>query len=312
MTRFMLYDSHRLDRDCQNRSADDLVADRLADSSMIVLPVWRGQHWRPETIVDDGLAVDALVETSRRWLLEAADYAAYLGMFDGRPVVAVGVSGLAEDRIKSALPDRWTPMSLRAIAPLIDREEAALLAYGQALVWWWDHNRFCGVCGHRTDVVNGGHVIRCAAHDCDHTIFPRTDPAVIVLVHDGSRALLGRPAHWPRGLHSVVAGFVEPGESIERAVRREVGEETGIMVEDVVYRESQPWPFPQSLMLGFRARATTTDIRLNDQELEHAAWFDRQMLRAVDREADPSTAPFALPRADSIARRLIEDWLNDG
>ncbi|WP_366656981.1 NAD(+) diphosphatase [Fodinicurvata sp. EGI_FJ10296] len=311
MTRIILYASDTLDRGTQHRSDDNAIARRLSDPDALVLPVWRGQHLRPGEVGDVTIAADALPGEFRRWLLENADYAVYLGQFGDRPVIATGLSALAEEALISVCPATWTPVSLRTISPLVDHHEAALLAYAQALVWWRDHNRFCGVCGHRTVVINGGHAIRCADPDCNHTIFPRTDPAVIVLVHDGDRALLGRPAHWPAGLHSVIAGFVEPGETIEGAVRREVAEETGIIVDEVSYRDSQPWPFPQSLMLGFRARATTREISLNDQELEHAAWYDRQTLMAVDRNADPATAPFALPRGDSIARRLIEEWLQE-
>ena len=136
--------------------------------------------------------------------------------------------------------------------------------------------------------------------------FPRTDPAVIMLVHDGDRALLGRQKVWVPGMHSTLAGFVEPGESLEEAVAREVFEEVGIRVRNVRYHSSQPWPFPASIMLGFHAEAATTELRIDTDEIENAAWFTREEL--LDFEALGNT----LPRKDSIARRLIEDWLESG
>jgi NAD+ diphosphatase len=147
-------------------------------------------------------------------------------------------------------------------------------------------------------------VRRCTGADCGQSHFPRTDPAVIMLVHDGERCLLGRKPGWPEGMHSTLAGFVEPGESLEEAVMREVLEETGVVVDEVAYHSSQPWPFPASLMLGFHARARCTAITVDPEELEHAAWFERGALLA-QAEGDA----FRLPRRDSIARRLVEDWL---
>jgi NAD+ diphosphatase len=149
--------------------------------------------------------------------------------------------------------------------------------------------------------AQGGHVMQCAA--CGHQQFPRLDPAVIVLVTDGERALLGRQPAWPPGRYSTVAGFVEPGESLEDAVAREVREETGVIVDAVEYHSSQPWPFPSSLMLGFTAHASRTDIDLSDQELEDARWFTRAQIAAGE---------IALPTTHSISFRLIEDWYDSG
>jgi NAD+ diphosphatase len=136
--------------------------------------------------------------------------------------------------------------------------------------------------------------------DCGREIYPRVDPAIIVLVTDGERCLLGRQATWPEGRYSTIAGFAEPGESLEDAVRREVYEETNVRVDRVSYHSSQPWPFPSSLMLGFMAEATSSEIVLNDQELEDACWFSRKELR--------SGFP-KLPSRISIARRLVDHWL---
>ena len=141
---------------------------------------------------------------------------------------------------------------------------------------------------------------------CGTVHFPRTDPAVIMLVTSGGKALLGRQSAWPAGMHSTLAGFVEPGESLEEAVAREVMEEVGVPVAEVRYHSSQPWPFPASIMLGFTARALEEELRPNPEEIEFAAWFTRAELRDA-----PEDERLRLPRRDSIAHRLIRDWIEE-
>jgi NAD+ diphosphatase len=172
---------------------------------------------------------------------------------------------------------------------------------------WHLRHRFCGVCGSPTESREAGHLRLCSNPDCAAEHHPRTDPAVIMRIEHEGRVLLGRQTQWPQGMHSVLAGFVEPGESLEEAVAREVYEESHIRVTDVRYQSSQPWPFPSSIMLGFRATAVTTDIQIDGTELMDAGWFDRAHVRATH---DPEK--FRIPRGDSIARRLIDDWLAEG
>jgi NAD+ diphosphatase len=186
----------------------------------------------------------------------------------------------------------------------LDHDRGAILAYARGMLHWHRQHRFCGICGSPTISAEAGHVRHCTNHDCGAHHFPRTDPAVIMLVHDGDRCLLGRQAKWPKGRFSTLAGFVEPGESLEDAVAREVLEETGIRIGDVAYHSSQPWPFPGSIMLGFSAEARSTEIQVDEREIETAHWFERGWL--LDHRDDPD---FHLPPADSISRRLIEDWL---
>jgi NAD+ diphosphatase len=190
---------------------------------------------------------------------------------------------------------------LRPLAPLLEETEASLLAYARALSFWRARHRFCGVCGARNLPTRAGHVMHCSNADCATDVFPRIDPAIIVLVTDGERALLGRQANWPPGRYSTIAGFVEPGESLEDAVRREVAEETGVTAHTIAYHSSQPWPFPASLMLGFVARAEATTPELRDGELEDARWFTREQIRS---------GTVHLPPRESISRRLIEHWLH--
>jgi NAD+ diphosphatase len=173
------------------------------------------------------------------------------------------------------------------------------------MLFWHSRHRFCGLCASPTRSEEAGHMRRCTDPACHTMHFPRTDPAVIMLVTDGDRALLGRNKNFPLpGMYSTLAGFVEPGESLEGAVAREVREETAIEVAGVHYHSSQPWPFPANIMLGFYAEAATTEISVDYGELEDARWFERGWL--LNHTDDDE---FRLPRRDSIARRMIEDWL---
>jgi NAD+ diphosphatase len=189
---------------------------------------------------------------------------------------------------------------LRPLLPLLPSGEAELLGLARALVVWRSRHRHCGICGAPTEPRSAGHVLRCTNELCHSEFFPRIDPAIIVLVTDGDRALLGRQKSWPEGRYSALAGFVEPGESLEETVAREVYEETGTRVTWVRYMASQAWPFPASLMLGFHAGATSGAVHL-DGELEDARWFELQQLQ--------SESSLLLPPTFTIARRLIEAWM---
>lgn len=190
---------------------------------------------------------------------------------------------------------------LRPLVAQLHAQEAGLAAYARALHLWRASHRFCAACGAPTIARRAGHARLCQG--CGRESFPRLDPAVIVLVHDGAHALLGRQASWTPGRYSTIAGFVEPGESLEDAVRREVHEEAGIAVGEVTYHSSQPWPFPASLMLGFTALASHAPPRLRDGELEDARWFSRDELCG---------GAVMLPPREAISRRLIDAWLAAG
>ena len=195
--------------------------------------------------------------------------------------------------------EHWS--GFRAVGPSLSVDDAGLLVHAVALAEWHLAHRHCPRCGGRLETAAAGHVLTCP--DCGKQQFPRTDPAVIMLVTDGERALLGRQPSWPEGRYSTLAGFVDPGESLEQAVVREVAEEAGVEVTDVTYFGNQPWPFPASLMVGFMARAVTTEINVDGDEIEHARWFSREEMRA---EAEAGT--LVLPGGISISRSLIEAW----
>jgi NAD+ diphosphatase len=222
----------------------------------------------------------------------------FLGMYRDQPAFAVHIDG----KLDPPFADRGQFHDLRYLGSSLPADEANLVAHARALVLWHGSQKYCGRCGAPSRAESGGNTRLCIGEDCGIRIFPRVDPAIIVLVSDRHRCLLGRQAGWPEGRFSTIAGFVEPGESLEDAVQREVLEETNIDVHDIRYHSSQPWPFPSSLMLGFTASALTDTIKLNDAELEDARWFTRKELQ--------SGFP-KLPYRLSIARRLVDDWINE-
>jgi NAD+ diphosphatase len=190
-------------------------------------------------------------------------------------------------------------VGLREVVARVGAADAALLAYARAMAIWQQRHRFCGSCGAPNEPRDAGFVMACTASDGVHRSFPRLDPAVIVLVHRGEECLLGRQASWPEGRFSTVAGFVEPGETLEDAVAREVHEETNVRIGATRYVASQPWPFPAALMIGYHAEATGGELRFNDGELVEARWFTRSALRGGAAQ---------LPPRASIAWQLIAAW----
>jgi NAD+ diphosphatase len=279
----------RLDRAGMRRTDERWLSERLADGASRAL-----------LVAQDGVFVNG---DSRPALVPLRS----LGHLN-EPVLL----GLDSDGALFALaaPDDAPPpdgahlMGLRDVGALLSPSDAGLLAYATAMVNWHRRHPHCAVCGARTEVAEAGFVRRCPECGAEH--HPRTDPVVIMLVHDGERALLGRQATWPAGRYSALAGFVEPGESLEEAVAREVLEEAGVQVEDVRYRSSQPWPFPASLMVGFHASYAGGEPHVLDGELEDVRWFERSELAAIARG---EVEGMAMPPPLAIARRLIDEWL---
>ena len=234
------------------------------------------------------------LEDGRLLLLAPDGHSVFLGLDGGRPLFAT-----------YAEPEAGHPAGLREAATELPAGEAAVAAYAASLLAWRRRHRFCANCGAPTDSADGGHERVCP--NCDAHHFPRTDPVVIVRVVDSlDRLLLGRQPSWPEGRFSVLAGFVEPGETLEEAVRREVLEESGVTVGRADYVASQPWPFPSSLMIGFDALATAGEPRPGDGELQEVRWFDRGEVEA----AAAGSGPVFLSPPYSISRRLIDGWLS--
>ena len=272
------------------------IDDRLRAPTTRFVAVASGRH--PFVRADNG--------ARRPWFLARSDVG---GSLPGDPILL----GLHEDIAYFAVdvtdapppfPAAVTLLRIRDVITDLGHRDSSALAYASALVHWHRTHRFCGACGTPTASVRGGHVRRCTDAACGREHFPRTDPAVITLVVDGDRCLLARRRDWAPGRRSTVAGFVEPGETLEHTVARETFEEVGVRVARITYRGSQPWPFPQSLMLGFRATAATNDIAVDGDEIAEADWYTPERI-----EADAAAGALVLPPFDSISRRLVEDWL---
>jgi NAD+ diphosphatase len=303
------------------RRETEWIRARLSHRDSLFVPVWRSQSLVVEADGGEPRAVILGVQSAamllgpggepEEWLMRGQ--LVFLGVHEGHAHFALDLS--TDDAPLETLRSPALASAaiaggglrfgdLRQFGAHLPRHEGALLALARAMAFWHSRHRFCGVCGAPTRSEEAGHVRRCTAADCATMHFPRTDPAVIMLVTAGDRALLGRNKNFPPGMYSTLAGFVEPGESLEDAVAREVREETAIEVAAVHYHSSQPWPFPANIMLGFYAEAASTAITVDYGELEDARWFERDWLLS---HADDDA--FRLPRRDSIARRLIEDWL---
>lgn len=285
-----------IDRSARERADEETVARALADHRTRVLVVRGGRSPLLGTGDDVRLALrpPSAADRSRvPW---------FLGRHDGVAYLAVDEPGGAEDDRPAGGGHDGGWASLREVGADLDDLEVGLLTTATALQGWHARHGHCPRCGAATDVVQGGWVRRCPEDGSEH--YPRTDPAVIMaVVDDDDRLLLATGTGWAPGRISVLAGFVEAGETMEAAVVREVYEEVGVRVTDLVFRGDQPWPFPASLMLGFRARATSTRLDPDPEEISQADWYTREQLAA--RLADGSRT---LPARVSIARRLIEEW----
>lgn len=305
------YAGNDLDRAAVRRKDPQWVAEQFAREDTLLVPVWRDRNLIAGLqVAATSPSIVAHLRAAGEALVEAAAEPVFLGLRDASATFAVDLSECEESHAERLGGDHQF-VDLRVAGPLLSVGDAALCAYARGITYWHRHHRFCHACGAPTHSEQGGHVRRCSA--CERLIFPRTDPAVIMLVvadGDGgpARCLLGRDPRWPPGTYSTLAGFVEPGESLEEAVAREVLEETGVLVDEVTYLASQPWPFPASIMLGFRARARTTRLRLDPEEVEDARWFSAEEIAGFGEWGDRS-APLKVPRRDSIARFLIDSWV---
>ncbi|MDN3352751.1 NAD(+) diphosphatase [Actinomadura sp. DC4] len=274
-----------LDRVGERRRDDAWLAGRWADPRSRVLVIDRGKvPIRPEP---------ALVLIAPEQAPEGERY-----------LLGVDTDDVAYFAVSAPLPaiEGTEPSSLRAAGALLSDRDAGLLTQAVALQNWHDTHTHCPRCGALTTPASAGHTRICTVDGSEH--FPRTDPAVIMLVHDSERILLARSANWPPRRVSILAGFVEAGESLEQAVAREVREEVGIAVGDCRYLGSQPWPLPRSLMLGFFAHAEDgQELKVDGEEIKSARWYSREELRAAT-----ETGEVLLPGRVSIARQLIERW----
>ncbi len=289
-------------------------------------------------LINDGQCFFKLDEITPLWLSKVqlqtlnVDQCIFLGKSEHGAIFAIDQNKLRFSNQEELLTQgQW--LSLRQNTALLNAFDAGVLALAKGLVHWHKSHQFCGQCGNLNRSTEAGHARKCT--ECRNMTFPRTDPAVIMLVEkmfsDGvPRCLLGRQANWPDGVYSTLAGFVDPGETLEAAVMREVAEETAITAEKPTYIASQPWPFPASIMLGFIAQASSEKIDTRQDSLENAQWFSREQLTnfavnhtVINTEAEQSklaengtqissqnSPQYKMSSSDSISSYLITAWLN--
>jgi len=304
-----------LDRAAHLRADAAALSDILKDAAARVLPIWRGkplfvgEHRAPGWLAPDHRVLAAADETP-----------VFLGLDDFAPRFAVDISDWEPPEIPDTvgaffdpsvqihpdLPHDHVFAELRTTMTRLDPRDAEIVATAKAILGWHESHGFCARCGERSRIEDAGWQRRCPA--CGTRHFPRTDPVVIMLILSGNDVLMGRSPHWPQGMYSLLAVFVEPGESLGGAVRREVFEEAGIRVGPVDYLASQPWPFPSSLMVGCRGEATSRDITVDPVELDDARWVPREEMLDILAGRNGTMKP---AREGSIANFLITAWLAD-
>ncbi|MCH8281397.1 MAG: NAD(+) diphosphatase [Chloroflexi bacterium] len=300
-----VYAGNPLDRGDRERRDEQWLADRARDPTSKFLPMW-----------DLNVPITDGAEGALGWL--SFEDLTRIGV-DAVPVF-LGISGQAahfvvdiskyEDAVRE-LKERgdWVYQDARTATEFLSGAESGIVAQARAQINWHNRNGFCSICGHETVVLRGGQVRQCS--QCKIQNYPRTDPVVITVVSDGDRCLLGRSRGRgaPVNRYSALAGFVDQGESIEEAVAREIMEEAGIRISNIRYHSSQPWPFPSSLMIGCHARAVTTDISMDEEEMADVRWFQREeVLRALDGTSEDLVVPGPI----AIAHHLIKAWATGG
>lgn len=304
------FTANPLDRQSANRGNDDWRTERLRDpdSRFLLMSGDLKAFVDPRRPEGPGIA----------WLSNA-QILDLLVPAQGKPAPCIFLGeaeGLAHFAVDAAGLDRADPdwggkfIDVRSVAGALPVAESGILAQARAMIDWHRRHRFCAVCGAPTHVGDGGYRRECSDTGCAAQHFPRTDPVVIMLVIREGRCLLGRQPRFPKGVFSALAGFVEPGESIEDAVRREIQEEAGVLVGKVNYVASQPWPYPSSLMIGCLGEGLSEDIQVDNDELDEARWFGRDEVAAMISVSEDMQAGPRMPPALSLAHQLALRWLS--
>jgi NAD+ diphosphatase len=293
-----LFASVRLDRLAEYRDDEEWVSSALNSTEARFVPLWRNRSLL--TDMEHGqMAVYLMPGELER--VDSIQPPTLLGTDGKRYFFAVSINDSQQEAVLARHPEAKF-LDLRLASVDMDTKHAGVLAYAKALHYWQYRHEFCGICGSPNRLESAGHKLVCSNEECGRQSFPRIDPAIIVLITHGDACLLGRNANWPPRRFSTLAGFVEPGESLEDAVVREVYEEALVRLKQISYVSSQPWPFPASAMCGFRAEAESRDCCPTD-EMEEVRWFNVEELRAAV-ECDE----IRLPPPVSIAFQLIAQW----
>jgi NAD+ diphosphatase len=303
-----IFANNPLDRASYRRADKDWVAAQIADASSLFVPFHRLSPFvLPEEKPGAGKDVGWLRMGLLRELAGPEPLIVFLGINKrGKSLFAADVSGLKDPENHPSLKGLGAFEDLRAVAMAgeITPGELAIMAQGKSMIDWHQRHGFCSVCGNRTEMSEAGYKRQCPACKAEH--FPRTDPVVIMLATHGDTCFLGRQKIWPKGMHSALAGFIEPGESIEEAVARELHEEAGLTTASVSYHSTQPWPYPSSLMIGCMAVAENDTFKIDGIELSEGRWFTRDEVKAV--LAGKGDGSFWLPPPFAIAHQLVKTF----
>jgi len=299
------FSGNPLDRASEKRVDAEWVAAKRRDPASFILPLWRLQPFilGPENArgaIEAGFLRPGLAES-----LAGPDAASiFLGLDEGQAYFALDISEARDPANEGPLAGLGHFREMRGASMLLPAKDTAILGQAKAMVDWHQRHGFCARCGTRTTTAEAGYKRVCPNCGAEH--FPRTDPVVIMLVTDGELCLVGRGKQFPKGMYSALAGFIEPGETIEEAVRREIHEETGVKTGDVTYYATQPWPFPSSLMIGCFAKAKSREIIIDGNEIADARWVERDVVRRV--LAGDQDQGFWLPPSIAIAHHLLRGW----
>lgn len=297
-----------LDRASERRGDSEWLRARLEDPGTLIIPLWRLRPFVLETRGGEQLEPGWLRPGLLQGLGAPDVTTVFLGMEGETAHFAADISHLPDPEADGPLKDLGKFEDLRGIALRLNARDAAVLAQAKSMIDWHARHRFCAHCGAGTEQAEAGYKRLCRA--CGHEHFPRVDPVAIVLpVRDGV-CLMGRGPKWPEGFYSALAGFVEPGETIEQAAKREVFEETGVRIRNVRFHSSQPWPYASSLMIGCLADAENEDITVDETEIADARWFKREDVKTMLK--GEAVDGFRCPPAMAIAHQLLKHWVYEG
>tara|TARA_B100001121_G_scaffold239407_1_gene213274 strand:+ start:383 stop:1312 length:930 start_codon:yes stop_codon:yes gene_type:complete len=301
------YASSAINRHGHYRNDKNLLKNMIIEKNTKFIPFYNGKNLFTEINKNITPVIFNKIEIDD-FFPNAMDHTIFLGVANTLNYIGVDLSS-PNQKFESWLKKNNIIIDdLRKYGPVLDDIEASFLALSNGMFFWHNTHKFCGSCGSQNFSKEGGFVMKCSNNKCSKSHFPRTDPAIITLISFQDKVLLGRSPRFPDSMYSTLAGFVEPGESLEQALEREVFEEVGIKVKNIKYFNSQPWPFPASLMLGFFAEAVNDQMTIDYDEIEDAHWFSINELKSLEH---PSiSGGFKLPRVDSIARRLVDTWVN--
>jgi len=295
------FSENDFDRKSEKRADEAWFEQTLMSPEALFLPMWR-KH----SLISQKTGSPRAVYLTRQEIPESENHdqdIVFLGFRNETPYFSIDLSHIENPNDNNSLSKKGEFLDIRKVGLQLPRNDGGALAYARALAHWHQTNQYCGRCGSGTEAQSSGHVRKCKNPSCAVEHFPRTDSAVIMVVSRAERICLARKPGWSSNQYSVLAGFLEPGETPESAVIREVKEEVGLKVDNVRYHSSQPWPFPTNLMLGFFAEAQSDEITIDKCEIEHARWFTREELRSE------ALLYQKKPQSVSIARRMIADWV---